>query len=202
MDEAALISDARQGDLNAFNRLILAYQDLVYAQAYRMMGEPEAAEDATQEAFISAFRSIRSYRGGSFRAWLLRIVTNACYDELRRRKRRPTTPLEPMDAEDEEIESPHWLADPSESPEDRTERLELDQAIQNCLEDLPPDFRSVVVLVDIQGFDYIEAAEVIKKPVGTVKSRLSRARLRLRDCLQGWWELIPAQFRLVNEGKP
>lgn len=202
MDEAALISDARQGDLNAFNRLILAYQDLVYAQAYRMMGEPEAAEDATQEAFISAFRSIRSYRGGSFRAWLLRIVTNACYDELRRRKRRPTTPLEPMDAEDEEIESPHWLADPSESPEDRTERLELDQAIQNCLEDLPPDFRSVVVLVDIQGFDYIEAAEVINKPVGTVKSRLSRARLRLRDCLQGWWELIPAQFRLVNEGKP
>ena len=180
----------------------MTYQDLVYAQAYRMMGEPEAAEDATQEAFISAFRSIRSYRGGSFRAWLLRIVTNACYDELRRRKRRPTTPLEPMDAEDEEIESPHWLADPSESPEDRTERLELDQAIQNCLEDLPPDFRSVVVLVDIQGFDYIEAAEVIKKPVGTVKSRLSRARLRLRDCLQGWWELIPAQFRLVNEGKP
>ena len=202
MDEAALISDARQGDLNAFNRLILAYQDLVYAQAYRMMGEAEAAEDATQEAFISAFRSIRSYRGGSFRAWLLRIVTNACYDELRRRKRRPTTPLEPMDAEDEEIESPHWLADPSESPEDRTDRLELDQAIQNCLEDLPPDFRSVVVLVDIQGFDYIEAAEVINKPVGTVKSRLSRARLRLRDCLQGWWELIPAQFRLVNEGKP
>ena len=202
MDEAALISDARQGDLNAFNRLILEYQDLVFAQAYRMMGEVDAAADATQEAFISAFRSIRSYRGGSFRAWLLRIVTNACYDELRRRKRRPTPPREPTDVEDEEIESPHWLADPSESPEDRTERLELDQAIQNCLEELPPDFRSVVVLVDVQGFDYIEAAEVINKPVGTVKSRLSRARLRLRDCLQGWWEHIPAQFRLVNEGKP
>jgi RNA polymerase sigma-70 factor (ECF subfamily) len=202
MDETALIQAARQGDLDAFNRLVLAYQDQVYSQAYRMMGEKDAAEDATQEAFISAFRSIQTYRGGSFRAWLLRIVTNASYDELRRRQRRPTTPLEPVDAEEDEIESPHWLADPSESPESHTERVELDQAIQNCLKDLPPEFRAVVVLVDVQGYDYDEAAEVIRKPVGTVKSRLSRARLRLRDCLRGWWELIPAQFRLVNEGKP
>jgi RNA polymerase sigma-70 factor (ECF subfamily) len=202
MDEVALIQSAKQGDLDAFNRLVLAYQDQVFAQAYRMMGETDAAEDATQEAFISAFRSIQSYRGGSFRAWLLRIVTNASYDELRRRQRRPTTPLEPVDSEEEEIESPHWLADPGESPENHAERVELDQAIQICLKDLPPEFRAVVVLVDVQGFDYFEAAEVLRKPVGTVKSRLSRARLRLRDCLKGWWELIPAQFRLVNEGKP
>ena len=202
MDEPALIRAAGRGDLDSFNRLVLAYQDLVFAQAYRMMGETEAAEDATQEAFISAFRSIHSYRGGSFRAWLLRIVTNACYDELRRRQRRPTTPLEPTDAEEEEIESPRWLADTGESPEERAERKDLDRAIQNCLEGLPPEFRAVVVLVDVQGFDYYEAADVIRKPVGTVKSRLSRARLRLRDCLQGMWELIPAQFRLVDEGKP
>ncbi len=202
MDEVALIQAAKQGDLDAFNRLVLAYQDKVFVQAYRMMGETDAAEDATQEAFISAFHSIQSYRGGSFRAWLLRIVTNASYDELRRRQRRPTTPLEPVDSEDEEIESPYWLADPSESPENQAERMELDQVIQNCLKNLPPEFRAVVVLVDVQGFDYFEAAEVIRKPVGTVKSRLSRARLRLRDCLKGWWELIPAQFRLVNEGKP
>ncbi len=202
MDEVALIQAAKQGDLDAFNRLVLVYQDKVFAQAYRMMGETDAAEDATQEAFISAFHSIQSYRGGSFRAWLLRIVTNASYDELRRRQRRPTTPLEPVDSEDEEIESPYWLADPSESPENQAERMELDQVIQNCLKNLPPEFRAVVVLVDVQGFDYFEAAEVIRKPVGTVKSRLSRARLRLRDCLKGWWELIPAQFRLVNEGKP
>lgn len=202
MDEVALIQAAKGGDLDAFNRLVLAYQDQVYAQAYRMMGETDAAADATQEAFISAYRSIQSYRGGSFRAWLLRIVTNASYDELRRRQRRPTTPLEPLDSDEEEIESPHWLADPSESPENQAERMELDQAIQNCLKGLPPEFRAVVVLVDVQGFDYFEAAEVIRKPVGTVKSRLSRARLRLRDCLKGWWELIPPQFRLVNEGKP
>ena len=202
MDELSLIQAARQGDLDSFNRLVLAYQDLVFSQAYRLMSDVQAAEDATQDAFISAFKNIANYRGGSFRAWLLRIVTNSCYDELRRRKRRPTTPLEPLDADEEEIESPHWMADPGESPEERTERIELDHAIQNCLDELPADFRSVVVLVDVQGFDYIEAAEVIRTPVGTIKSRLSRARLRLRDCLQGWWELIPAQFRLVEEGKP
>ena len=99
MDEAGLIKDAQQGDLDAFNRLILAYQDRVHNQAFRVLGESQSADDATQEAFLSAYKNLRSFRGGSFRAWLLRIVTNACYDELRRRKRRPTTPLEPVDDE-------------------------------------------------------------------------------------------------------
>ncbi len=200
MDETALIQEASRGDLDAFNRLVLAYQDLVYVQAYRMMGEAESAEDATQEAFISAYRNIKSYRGGSFRGWLLRIVTNACYDELRRRGRRPTIPLEPVDDNDEELESPSWLADPGESPEDAAMRAELEQSIRRCLDELPDDFRAVVILVDIQGVDYLEAAQVIGKPVGTVKSRLSRARLRLRDCLRGFWELLPSAFRLVDEG--
>jgi RNA polymerase sigma-70 factor (ECF subfamily) len=199
MDEAALIEAARRGDLDSFNRLVLAYQDLVYSQAYRMIGESEAAEDAAQDAFISAYRSLSSYRGGSFKAWLLRIVTNATYDELRRRKRRPTTPLEPMDDDDEEVESPRWMADPSETPEETAERSELSNALQRCLGDLPDEFRTVVVLVDVQGMDYLEAAEVVGKPLGTVKSRLARARLRLRDCLQGFWELLPASFRLVEE---
>jgi len=199
MDEVALISAAQNGDLTAFNRLVLAYQDLIFSLTYRMMGEVESAEDATQEAFISAFRNLRSYRGGSFKAWLMRIATNACYDELRRRQRRPTIPLEPVNEEDEEIESPTWIADPGESPEQAAERLELNRAIQYCLENLPPDFRSVVILVDIQGLDYDEAAQAIHKPVGTVKSRLARARQRLRDCLQGVGELLPAGFRLVEE---
>ena len=133
MDEAELIEDAKRGDLDSFNRLVLAYQDRVYAQAYRMMGDSQSAEDATQEAFISAYRKLRSYRGGSFRAWLLRIVTNACYDELRRRQRRPITPLEPLDANDEEIDSPHWWADLGESPEAKVERGELGDAIQKNL---------------------------------------------------------------------
>ena len=167
-----------------------------------MMGDSQSAEDATQEAFISAYRKLRSFRGGSFRAWLLRIVTNACYDELRRRQRQPIAHLEPLDADDEEIETPHWLADPGESPEMVVERGELGDAIQKCLDELPVDFRAIVALVDIQGFDYREAARVIGKPVGTVKSRLSRARLRMRDCLQSVWELLPAKFRLVDEDTP
>lgn len=199
MDEAALIADAKRGDLDSFNRLVLAYQDRVYAQAYRMMGDSQSAEDATQEAFISAYRKLNSYRGGSFRAWLLRIVTNACYDELRRRQRQPVAFLEPLNAEEEEIDSPQWLADPGESPEIEVERGELGDAIQNCLDELPSDFRAIVALVDVQGFDYREAAEVIGKPVGTVKSRLSRARVRMRDCLQAVWELLPAKYRLMEE---
>jgi len=201
MDEAALILEAKRGDLQSFNRLVLAYQDMVYNQAYRMMGEFDAAEDATQDAFISAFKSIHNFRGGSFKGWLLRIVTNACYDELRRRKRRPTTPLEPLDEDDEEIESPHWIADPGESPEESAERQELSLAIQNCLNKLPEEFKAVVILVDLQSIDYTEAAEVMHLPLGTIKSRLARARVRLRDCLQGFWELLPAAFRLINESE-
>lgn len=199
MDETALIQAASQGDLDAFNRLVLAYQDMVYTQAYRMMGEQEAAEDASQDAFISAYRKLDSYRGGSFKAWLLRIVTNICYDELRRRKRRPTTPLEPLDNENEEIESPRWLSDPGESPEESAERSELARALQRCLDGLPPEFRAVVALVDVQGLDYSEAALALGAPLGTVKSRLARARTRMRDCLRGVWELLPESFRLVGE---
>ena len=198
MDEVELIQAARKGDLNAFNRLILAYQDMVYSQAYRVLGDPQAADDAAQVAFISAYKNLRKFRGGSFRAWLLRIVTNACYDELRRQKRRPTTSLEPLDDSGEEIESPRWLADSSELPEDSVLRTELGQAIQRCLERLPLDFRTVVILVDVQGMDYLEAASVIEKPLGTVKSRLARARQRMRLCLQEFWELLPTSMRLES----
>jgi RNA polymerase sigma-70 factor (ECF subfamily) len=195
MDEQAVIQAAKDGDLDSFNCLVSTYQDLVFNQAYRMMGEEEAAADAAQEAFISAYRNLNTYRGGSFRAWLLRIVTNACYDELRRRKRRPATPLEPLDDTGEEVESPAWLADPDGTPEDQAERAELAGAIQNCLDGLPADFKAVVVLVDVQGLDYTEVSQALGSPLGTIKSRLARARLRLRDCLQGFGELLPANFR-------
>ena len=201
MDEAALIQSAVHGDLNAFNRLVLAYQDMLYAQAYRVIGEPDAAEDATQDAFIAAYRNLASYRGGSFKAWLLRIVTNICYDELRRRKRRPSVPLEPLDNEEEEIESPRWMTDPGATPEERADRAELGRALQHCLDELPAEFRAMVLLVDVQGMDYTEAAKTTGKPLGTVKSRLARARLRLRECLQGFWELLPEAYRLEEESE-
>jgi RNA polymerase sigma-70 factor (ECF subfamily) len=199
MDEFALIRNAQNGDLEAFNRLILAYQEMVYNQAYRVMGEADAAEDATQEAFISAYRKIHTYRGGSFKAWLLRIVTNACYDELRRRKRRPVVAIEPTDDYDNEIESPRWMASPGESPEDFVTRTELSASIQRCLNTLSEDFRTVVVLVDIQGMDYAEAAEIMGTPLGTIKSRLARARRGMRKCLQNIGELLPAAFRFSSE---
>jgi len=195
MEEVELIKEARAGDLDAFNRLVLVYQDLIYNQAYRVMGDSFSAADATQEAFISAYRKFHTYRGGSFKAWLLRIVTNACYDELRRRKRRPSSSLTPLNDSNEEIESPHWIADPGESPEDFAARAELSQAIQHCLNRLTFDFRTAVILVDIQGMDYAEAAMVMDTPLGTVKSRLARARSSLRECLAGFWELLPAAFR-------
>jgi RNA polymerase sigma-70 factor (ECF subfamily) len=199
MDEPGLIHDAQKGDLDAFNRLVLAYQDVLYNTALRILGDDALAADATQEAFISAFRSLNSYRGGSFKAWLMRTVTNACYDELRRQKRRPTVPIEPANDYDEEIESPRWLADSSMSPSEQFEADELEHAIQHCLESLPVDFRVVVVLADIQGMDYTEVANMARAPLGTIKSRLARARLRLRECLQGFGELLPAAYRLERE---
>ena len=196
MDETALIGYAQQGDLTAFNRLVLEYQDYAYNVAYRVMGDHAAAEDAVQDAMIKAYKNLKKFRGGSFKSWLLRIVTNTCYDELRRRKRRPTTPLEPATSDDDgQIENPRWLADDSESPEEFAVRAELSVVIQNCLEGLSDDFRVVVVLVDIQGMDYAEAAGVAGAPLGTVKSRLARARASMRDCLQGFRELLPASFR-------
>ncbi len=196
MDEQALIHDAQGGDLDAFNTLILNYQDSVFNTALRILGDDDLAADAAQEAFISAFRSIASFRGGSFKAWIMRTVTNACYDELRRQKRRPTTQLEPDTDDGEEMDSPRWLADPNRTPEQEAEADEVEHAIQHCLDNLPLEFKTVVVMADIQGMDYSEVAFAIRAPLGTIKSRLARARLRLRECLQGFEELLPASFRL------
>jgi RNA polymerase sigma-70 factor, ECF subfamily len=199
MDEPALISSAQRGDLDSFNTLVLHYQDIVFNTALRILGDEDQAADASQEAFISAFRAISSYRGGSFKAWLLRTVTNACYDELRRQKRRPSTPLEPDTEDGEEMDSPRWLADPSLTPDQQLEADELEHAIQHCLDALPREFRTVVVMADIEGLDYTEVAKAARVPLGTIKSRLARARLRLRECLQDFAELLPAAFRLNSE---
>ena len=184
-DETALISSALAGDLESFNSLALAYQNLIYNVAFRILGERFSAEDAAQEAFILAFRKLNSFRGGSFRSWLLRIVTNVCYDELRRLKRHPTSSLELQGDMGEEIESPKWITDPGELPEESLERVELARTIQACIDELPLEYRLVVVLVDIQGMDYAETAEILSLPLGTVKSRLARARAKLSVYLRG-----------------
>ena len=201
MDEPELIHEAQKGDLEAFNRLVLAHQSRVFNVALRIMGDPDSASDATQEAFISAYRSLRRYRGGSFQGWLLRIVTNACYDELRRRKRRPATSIEELSTEPDGDpgEARLTLASRQQGPEAAAEHAELSRAIEDCLRRLPDEFRVVAVLADVQGYEYAEVARMVGKPLGTVKSRLARARGRLRDCLRHYGELLPSSLRLQDE---
>jgi len=193
MDEAAIIKQAQKGDVAAYNRLVLHYQSLVYNVVYRIMGEPQGAEDMTQEAFISAYNALNRFRGGSFKAWLLRIATNACYDELRRHKRRPQSSLDELTDDNESFA---FLRSPEEGPEAQQQRLEMVRAIEQCLEALPDDQRVTAVLRDVEGYDYNEIADITSSSLGTVKSRLSRARSKLRDCLQGFAELLPAEYRL------
>lgn len=193
MDEQRLIAQAQRGDLHAFNQLVLAYQSTMYNVAYRILGDGDAAADATQDAFVSAYRAIARFRGGSFKAWLLRIVTNACYDQLRVKQRRPTDSLDDMLVEPEHDTT---LRDDSESPEEFVLRQELGAAIQRGLSTLPPDQRITLVLSDIEGLSYDEIAEATHVSLGTVKSRLSRARSKLRDYLLHNGELLPAAYRL------
>ncbi len=192
-DEAALIAAAQRGNLPAFNQIILQYQGLAYNVAYRILGDGDSASDATQDGFIKAFQRLSQYRGGSFKAWMLRIVTNTCYDILRAHKRRPTTSLE---REDEDPEHDSKLQDPAERPDAYALRHELAVAIQGAIARLPPDQRATLVLSDIEGLDYQEIAAATGVALGTVKSRLSRARARLRDLLLAQGELLPARYRL------
>jgi len=196
IDEDSLIAAAQRGNLEAFNELVLAYQDQVYNLAYRIMGDPASASDATQEAFISAFQHIEGFRGeypSSFKSWLMRIVSNACYDELRRRKRHPQTSIEDFEIDEEANPA---LVSEIEGPEAFAEREEMARALQAGIETLPPDQRVTLVLADVQGFSYQEVAEATDAPLGTVKSRLARARGKLRDYLRDQGELLPAQYRL------
>jgi RNA polymerase sigma-70 factor (ECF subfamily) len=192
--ENTLIKKTLTGDLEAFNSLVLAYQDAAYTLAFRILGNSATAEDITQDAFLSAYRKSDSFRYGSFKAWLLRIVTNACYDELRRQKRRPTTELYPTNENNMEVETPYWLEDPGKTPEEAIMQSELSAVIQKSLNSLQVNFRTVVVLVDILGMSYAQAAEVTGVPVGTIKSRLRRARLGLINHLREHSDLLPGRF--------
>ena len=197
VDEKTLIAAARQGDTHSFNQLVSHYQDMVYNVAYRILGDNEAAADASQETFLSAYQAVAKFKGGSFKAWLLRIATNACYDQLRVHQRRPTSSLEAIYTDSDT--SSHFV-NGHETPEEHTLRRELGQAIQQGIQTLPPDQRVTLVLSDVQGLSYNEIARLTNTSVGTVKSRLNRARTRLRDCLLEQGELLPARYRLRGEG--
>lgn len=197
MDEVRVIQEAQKGSVAAFNQLVMAYQGLAYNVAYRVIGNQEAAADACQDAFLKAYRALKQYQGGSFKSWLLRIVTNVCYDQIRYKNRRPTASLEDMTEDSDEHNA--YLVSQDEPPEALALREELGDLIQLGIAQLPEDQRVVLVLNDVQGFSYQEIAEIIDQPLGTVKSRLSRARRRLRDFLLEQKELLPSQYRLKDK---
>ncbi len=200
MDETRVIKEAQKGSVAAFNQLVLAYQGMAYNVAYRLMGQREVAADACQDAFLKAYQAIKQYNGGSFKGWLMRIVTNTCYDQLRYKSRRPTAFLDDFDDPDgNPDEHSVNLINGSKRPEEHVLDGELSDFIQTGIAHLPEDQRLVLVLSDVQGFSYQEIADITGQPVGTVKSRLSRGRQRLRDFLMAKKELLPTQYRLTDK---
>jgi RNA polymerase sigma-70 factor (ECF subfamily) len=179
----ALIARALGGNVQAFNGLVERYQGLAYSVAYRALGDPEAAADATQDAFLAAFSALKSFRGGSFKAWLLRIVTNACFDQGRRAQRRPSSSLDHLIEERGETASDR-IIDPDPLPEGEALRAEQLEEIQGALLELPFDQRTAVVLSDLHGLSYEEIAEATSVSLGTVKSRIARGRGKLRELLR------------------
>jgi RNA polymerase sigma-70 factor, ECF subfamily len=190
VSESRALEAAQRGDTAAFNELVLMYQTSVYNVALRTLGHSEDAADATQETFLAAYRAIEEFRGGSFKAWLLRIAVNTCYDLLRRRQRRPSTSLDVI--VDESGDQPGF-ADRRVGPEQAALGAETVSVVEQGLLTLPDDQRVIVVLCDIQGLSYEEAAEAEGVALGTVKSRLSRARARLKQFLIERGEL-PAEL--------
>ena len=192
MDEPYLIGEAKKGNVDAYNTLVLHYQDLAFTVAYRIMGDGDSAADAAQDAFVNAWKKLHSFKEGNFKAWLMRIVTNRCYDLLKYNKRRPQSSLDEMT---EENESSKWMQSNKDRPDDQHDQAAVFNAIQDCLNNLPDEQRIIAVLCDVEGYDYQDAADIAQCSLGTVKSRLNRARNKLRDCLRGFGELLPAKYR-------
>lgn len=180
--EPDLVRRARAGEVAAFNVLVLRHQDAAYSLALRFLGSRQAAEDATQEAFERAYRNLANFRGERFRSWLLTIVANAARDELRRQRRRPQRSLD--EARDDPDRATLDPTDPGPTPDAVAMQSELRAHLERALRELPEDWRLVVVMSDVHGLSYGEIATAVGVPEGTVKSRLSRARGRLRDILR------------------
>ncbi len=180
-----LLEHARSGDLDAFNDLVELYQDQLYALVVRMVPDRDQAADAVQEAFFSAYRNIASFRGGSVKAWLNRIAVNAAMDTQRARKRRPFQPYP-------ELEDDSWQppAGADADPERTAVLAERTRMLNAALAGISGDQRTAIVLYDVEGYDYAEIAEMTGVSLGTVKSRIHRGRLALRERLEGRMELF------------
>lgn len=203
-DEAQLILRSQQGDIHAFNLLVLHYQQIVYNVALRIVGDSDAAADVTQETFLAALRAITSFRpGSSLRAWLLRIASNQATDQWRRTHRHSLESLDSLIDEDElhaaSVLSTLVATGEQVNPEESLLTHELQELIAHGLQTLPLDQRVAVVLCDVQGLSYDEIAETTGTTLGTVRSRIARGRLRLRDYLSQHQELLPRSYRLLTD---
>lgn len=184
------------GQSYCFNCIIEEHQSQAYNLARRLLNDWALAEDAVQESFVSGYRAFGQFRGENLKAWVMRIVANSCRDMLRSRRARPTVPLDPTPTDsDDPTLSAVDLPSSLESPEDQAERSELRRTLETALAILSQERRTAVLLVDVQGFSYEEAAQIMECSLGTVKSRISRARGELRDYLRNTGELLPSQFR-------
>ncbi len=183
--DRALVAASLAGDLDAFNRLVELYQDYLFALTIRVVNDREAAADAVQEAFFSAYRNLHRFHGDSFRSWITRIALNAATDVLRLRKRRPADPY--PEWEDDSWQPP---TDEAEGPEHAAMLRSRDRALSAALQKITPDQRAAILLYDIEGYDYQEIAQMQGVSLGTVKSRIHRGRLALRDLLAPQMDLF------------
>lgn len=187
--EHLVLAMAKTGDVDAFNRLVAIHQDAVYGFSLSLTRQPSLADDVAQETFIAAFRGIAKMRGSNVRGWLLRIARNKVYDHFRRQGRRPETSVD-----NETSAFRERLTSDQPSPADVAMNSELRDAIEHCVGALSNEHREVVVLIDVQGLPYDDASEIAGVSVGTIKSRLNRARSRVRDCLRSFPGLLSEQF--------
>ena len=160
------------------------------------------AEDALQETMISAFRKLGAFRGETLKTWLTGIMVNACYDALRNQNRRPTMPLERMRVDGQPMEPGRWMEDRSPSPEEECQSRDLVRTIETCLQSLTPDFRTVLLLVDVEDYSYEEASMLLAIPLNTVKSRLARAQMKMAQELQNFNDQFPARYRMTGRSLP
>lgn len=183
--DRALVEQALGGNLEAFNELVTIYQDYLFALVVRVVHDRDSAADAVQEAFFSCYRNLNRFRGDSFRSWLTRIALNAATDVLRYRKRRPADPF--PEWEDDSWQPP---ADEGSSPERQVMSRQSSQMIATAMSQITEDQRRAILLFDVEGFDYQEIADMTGVSLGTVKSRIHRGRLALRDILAPDMELL------------
>ncbi len=181
MDETILIQKSQQGDMDAFEQLLLRYEKKVYTIAYKYMGNAEDASDLAQESLIKAYQSIGSFRGeAAFGTWIGRITANKCLDELRKRKKLQTTSLDD-ELELEEGSVQKEIVSETDTPEQHTIRQETVHYVQQKLEQMRDEYRIVLVLRELEGYSYESIADMLNCSLGTVKSRISRARNHLKE---------------------